>query len=101
MLFARPSRFVLARRLMHRCREPRIAPPPAASPRNHEPLIGSRELECLFPGFVVKHDRSHWHLQNDVATVTSGLVRSFTVTSTFCLMLGIEAEMYERVVALT
>ncbi len=100
MFLARPARFVLARRLMHRSGETSIAASAASAARNHEPLIGGGELECLLAGLVVVDDRPDRNFQKYVAALASGLVGAFAVTSALGLVLGIEAEMHERVVAL-
>src|SRR5256885_1123260 len=78
----------------------RIAAPPAASARYDEALVSAAEVVQLFAALLVVKDRSHGHLQRDVCAVTSGLVRSLTVSPALRFVFGIESKMHQGVVAL-
>ena len=85
---------------MHRCGKASIAASSASSARNDEVLVGLGKLERLLAGFIVIDDRADGNFQNHVATLASGFVRAFAVAAAFSSVLGIEAEMHERVMAL-
>src|SRR5579871_532012 len=100
MLFAGASRFVLARRLMDRSGEARIAATAASTASDHEGLIGLRELENFLAGLVVVDDGPDGNLEHYVAAVPPGLVGPFAVPAPLGLMLRIETKMDQRVMAL-
>src|SRR5271167_2464760 len=53
-----------------------------------------------FAGDLVIDDGTDGHFQHDGRPLAAGLVRTFAVASALALVLGIEAEMHQRVVAL-
>jgi hypothetical protein len=91
---------MFARRLVHRCGKARIATPAATAAGHYEALVGVRKLEEFISGFVVVHDRPDRNFQSYPVAIASGLVRTFAVPSALRAVLGIEAEMNQRVVAL-
>ena len=92
--------FVLARRLMRRGGEARVAASAASAARHHDALVGMREVVHQFAGDFVVNDGADRNLQDDVFALAAGLVGAFAVTSALGLVFGIEAEVDQRVVAL-
>src|ERR1700756_3190415 len=100
MFFAGTPRLMLSRRLMHGGGKARVAAAASPATGNYETLVRLREFEHFFSGLVVVNNCSDGNLQNHVATVASGLVRTFAVASAFRAVFGIETEMHQRVVTL-
>src|ERR1700722_4973556 len=95
------SRFVLPRGLMHRRREARVATPATSSGGNHDALVGLKEIKNFLSGFFVVNNRSNRNLQEYIFALTAGLVRPFAVAAGPAFVLGIEAEVHQRIVTLT
>ena len=91
---------MLARRLMHRCGEPRIAASAASAVSDHHALVGRGEIEDFLAGLFVVHNRSHRNFQKHVSPIAPGFVRAFAVTSALRFVFRIETEVHQRVVAL-
>src|SRR3954464_2281046 len=85
---------------MDRGRETRIAPATPASASDHKALISAGEFKRLLAGLIVVHDRANGDLENYIDALAPGFVRTFAVPASLGGVLGIEAEMHERVVAL-
>src|SRR5271166_2846760 len=100
MFFAGTPVLMLARRLMHRSCETRVASPPAAAASDYHALIGRGKVEDLFAGLFIVDDCSHGDFENYVRTFAPGFVRAFAVASALGLVFGIEAEVDQRIVAL-
>ena len=99
-LLARASVFVLARRAVHRRGKSRVAAPAASTLRDDDAFVRSREIMHFLAGVVVVQNRSDGNFQQNVFAFAPGLVGTFAVASTLSLVLWIEAEMHQRVMAL-
>src|SRR5215469_9115601 len=91
---------MLSRGLMHRRCKTRIAATAATAAGDDEFLIGRRKFESLLTGLIVVDDSPDRNLQPHIGAFAAGLVGSFSVPSALGGVLGIEAEMHQRVVAL-
>src|SRR5579863_7440337 len=100
MFFAGTPSFMLPRSLMHRSSETGIPAAPSSSTSNDKFLIRLGELECLLAGLIVIDDGSYRNFQHDIDALAPGLVRALAVTASLGLVLGVKAEMHERVVPL-
>src|ERR1700731_1675418 len=85
---------------MDRSCETGVATATTSTARNHHALVWSGKIEHLLAGFFVVNNGSDRHLQNNVFTFATALVRALAVTSSLCLVFRIEAKMHQRVVAL-
>ena len=99
-LFAGLAFFMLARRLMDRGCEARVAASAATAASNDDTLVGMREVVHQFAGDFVVDDGADRNLQDDALALAAGLVGAFAVTAALGLVFGIEAEVHQRVVAL-
>src|SRR5208337_3339755 len=100
MFLARTPRLMLPRSLMHRSCKARIAASTPPAPGNHHALIRPGKIEDLLAGFFVIHNRSHWNFQKYIYAFAARLVGTFAVTPALSFVLGIKAEMHQRVMAL-
>src|SRR5580692_5437156 len=98
--FAGPSLFVLPRRLVRGRSKARISPPTASAAGNHDAFIRAGKIVHLLARFRVIHNRSHRHLQQNVFALAPLAVRTLAVTSALRLVLRIESEVNQSVVAL-
>ena len=64
VLFAGTAFFVLARGLVDRGGEARVAASAASAAGDHETLVGMRELEKLLAGLVVEDDRADGNFED-------------------------------------
>src|SRR5579885_1107264 len=99
-LFSWTSEFVLARRLVRWRGEMLVAASTASAFGDHDALVGVRKIVNALAGLGVVEDRAHRNFQNYILAFGSGAVRAFTVASALGFVFRIEAEVYERVVAL-
>ena len=90
---------MLARSLVSRGGEARIAPSTAPAAGNDDAIIGAGEVMYFLSGFVVVQDRAHRNFQQHVHAFAAGAVGAFAVASALRFVFGIEAEMHQRVVA--
>src|SRR5579883_3384165 len=84
-------------RLMGGSGKPGVAAAAAATARHHPGLAIVREVEELFPGFVVENRGSDRHLDSDAFAIVPGSVAAFAVAAALGGVLGIEAEMQEGI----
>src|SRR5580704_4372252 len=98
--FAGPTLFVLTRRLVRGRSKARIPPPTAPAAGNHDAFIRAGKIVHLLARFRVIHNRSHRHLQQNVFALAPLAVRTLAVTSALRLVLRIESEVNQSVVAL-
>ena len=77
-----------------------LAASAAPAARNDDALVGLREVVHQLAGLVVVDDGAHRNLQHDALALAAGPVGAFAVTAALRLVLGIEAEVDQRVVAL-
>ena len=85
---------------MRRCGEVLIASAPAPAARNHQALIGTGEIVNALASVGIVENRPDRYFQNDVVALLPGSVGTFAVTSSLCLVLRIEPEVHEGIVAL-
>jgi len=97
---ARTSQFVFARSLMRGRREVLVAAPATSPFGDHDSLIGVRKVVNPLPGIGVVQNRSYRNLENYIVTFGSGAIGALAVAAAFCFVLGVEAEMHQRVVTL-
>ena len=81
-------------------RETRVAAAAASAAGDHHALIGAREIVHTFAGVGIIDDRPDRDLQDNACALAPGPVGAFTVASALRFVLGVEAEVDERVVAL-
>src|SRR5579862_1003286 len=91
---------MLTRSLMRRRGKVLIAAPAAPTARNHHALVGAREVVHQLARLFVKERCADWHLQHNVFAIAARTVRSLAVPSAVGLVLRIESEVHQRVVAL-
>ena len=70
-LFARPSFFMLTRRLMRGRGKARIPPPTPSAASNHDALIRMGKIVDFLAGFGVVHNRSHRNFQQNIHAFAS------------------------------
>src|SRR5579862_2361334 len=99
-LFAGPTLFVLTRSLMRGCSKARIPAPAAPAVSNYHAFIRAGKIVDLLARFRVIHNRAHRHFQQNVRAFASLAVRTLAMTSALRLVLRIETEVNQSVVAL-
>src|SRR5207302_6272367 len=99
-LFAAAAEFMLARRLMGGSGEAGIAASAAPAAGDDDALIGAGKIVQPVAGSVVVKNGADGDFEDDVVAFASALVAAFTVASALGLVLRVEAEMHQRVVAL-
>ncbi len=90
--------FVLRRSLVRGCREAGVAASAAPALGHDEAVAGNREIVQLFAGFGIVDDRANGGGNFLRSTVVPGLVAAFAVASALRFVLGIEAEVQQRIV---
>src|SRR5437660_708895 len=98
--FAAAAEFVLARRLMGGGGEAGIAASAAPAAGDDDALIGAGKIVQAFAGSVVIKDGADGDFEHDIVAFASALIAAFAVASALGLVLRVEAEMDQRVVAL-
>src|ERR1700748_210523 len=73
---------------------------PTAAFGDDDALIRTLKVMHQGAGLVVVECRAHRHFQNRVHTLAAATIGPFSVASALCLVLGIEAEMNQGIVAL-
>src|ERR1035437_8913927 len=84
---------------MRRRGEAGIAATAATAVRHHDAFVGMGEVMHHFAGHLVVNDGSDGHFQDDAFALAARFIGAFAVASALALVFGIEAEVYEGVVA--
>ena len=71
-----------------------------ASTGDDDAFVWSREIMDELAGDVIENERADGYLEGHVIAIASGAVAAFAVAAALGLVLRIEAEVHERVVAL-
>ena len=99
-LLAGAAQLVLARGLVGAGGEVLVAAAAAAALGDDDALVGLAEVVDQFAGFLVEERGADGDLQDDGAAVQPGAVGAHAVLAALRLVLGVVAEVDERVVAL-
>src|SRR5580692_5724095 len=91
---------MFARSLVRRRSKARITSPTAPAVSDYHAFIRAGKIVDFVARFRVIHNRSHRHFQQNVFTFTPLAVRTLAVTSALRLVLRIESEVNQSVVAL-
>src|SRR5262245_26219922 len=86
---------------MGRRREPGITTAAAAPARDHIALPRFAQIHYLLAGRFVVHHRPDRHFDFDARAFGAGPIAALAVPASTCLVLGIEAELQQRVVLRT
>ncbi len=89
---------MFARGLVGAAGEVLVAASAAASASNHNRLVGEAEVMHQLAGCIVVEQCANRHFEGKVLTRRAGHVRSQAVASALRLVLGVEAEVNQRVV---
>src|SRR6185312_15055616 len=98
-LFPWTTVFVLARSLVHRCFELRIAATTASAASNDQAIVRRRKIVHNFARVGVINNRADGNFEQNVFALAPGFVGAFAVTSALCLVFRIKSKMHQRVVA--
>src|ERR1035437_5025622 len=84
---------------MRRRGEAGIAATAATAVRHHDAFVGMGEVMHHFSRHLVVNDGADGNLQDDAFALATGFIGPLAMASALALVFGIEAEVYESVVA--
>jgi len=99
-LFARAAHLMLTRSLMSAGGEVLVAPSAASALGDDDPFVGLGEVVDQFAGFEVVERSADRYLKDNGFAVEAGAIGAHAVLAALGLVLGVEAEVDEGVVAL-
>src|SRR4029077_10314625 len=98
--FSGKTLLVLTRRLVRAGGKVLIAASAAPAVRHHHALVRLREIVQALAGLFVIHNSADRDLEHHAFAVAPGAVGAFAVTSALTLVLRVETEVDQRIVAL-
>src|SRR5579872_683766 len=94
------AKLMLARRLVSRSGEVLVATSPTSAARDYQAFVRTREVVNALTAVGVIKNGANRNLQHDIVTFRPAAVRALAMASTLALVLGIEAEVHQRVMTL-